>query len=44
MAFRFYRELTPEQRLKVKAMFDRREQERRGRGRSEPPTHPAVKK
>ncbi len=44
MAFRFYRELTPDQRLKVKAMFDRREQERRGRGRGEPPTRPTIKK
>ncbi len=38
MLFRFYRELTPEQRLKVKAMFDaRRERERRGGRRGDPP-------
>jgi Spy/CpxP family protein refolding chaperone len=44
MTFRFYRELTPDQRLKVKAMFDRREQERRGRGRGDEPAHPPIKK
>lgn len=44
MFFRFYRELSPEQRLKVKAMFERRDQDRRGRGRGEPSTRPAIKK
>jgi Spy/CpxP family protein refolding chaperone len=43
--FRFYRELNPDQRLKVKAMFDaRREQERRGGRRGEPPQRPPIKK
>ncbi len=45
MLFRQYRELRPDQRVKLKAMVDeRREQERHGRGRGEPPVRPAVKK
>lgn len=44
MLYRFYRELSPEQRQRVKAMFDRqREEQRRGR-RGDPPQRPVVKK
>lgn len=39
MLYRFYRELNPDQRLKVKAMF-----ERRGGRRGEPPQRPPIKK
>ena len=45
MLFRFYRELSPEQRLKVRAMFDRRrDQQRREGRRGEPPQRPPIKK
>jgi len=40
MLFRFNQELTPEQRLKVKAMDDRRREGRRG----QPPQRPPIKK
>jgi Spy/CpxP family protein refolding chaperone len=44
MLFRFYRELSPDQRLKVKALRDRWQHERRDR-RSDPPQRPAqIKK
>jgi hypothetical protein len=43
MLFREYRELRPDQRVKVKEMFDRRDQDRRGRGRGDPP-RPPIKK
>ena len=39
MLYRFYRELNPDQRLKVKAMF-----ERRGGRRGEPSQRPPIKK
>lgn len=44
MLFRFYRELSPEQRLKVRAMFDRREQERREGRRGQPTERPPIKR
>jgi len=43
MLFRQYRELRPDQRIKVKEMFDRRDQDRRGRGRGDAP-RPPIKK
>jgi Spy/CpxP family protein refolding chaperone len=45
MLFRFYQELRPDQRVKVRAMFDaRRERERREGRRDEPPQRPPTKK
>jgi Spy/CpxP family protein refolding chaperone len=44
MLFRMNRELTPEQRAKVRAMFDRREQERREGRRGQPQARPPIKK
>jgi Spy/CpxP family protein refolding chaperone len=44
MLFRMYRELTPDQRVKAKALRDRRDQERREGRRGEPPQRPPIKK
>ncbi len=45
MLFRFYQELRPDQRVKVRAMFDaRRERERREGRRDQPPQRPPIKK
>ncbi len=44
MLFRFYQQLTPDQRVKVRAMFERREQERREGRRGDPPARPPRKK
>lgn len=41
MLFRFYQELSPEQRKKVQAMFDR--EQRRGGRRGQPPPPPIKK-
>ena len=44
MLFRMNRELTPDQRAKAKALRERRDQERRGGRRGEPPQRPPIKK
>ena len=43
MLFRFYQELRPDQRVKVRAMFERREQDRREGRRGDNPRAPVKK-